>query len=126
MSAGTFFDVIRQYRWEETGRHINGCAAADVERALAARTLSFDDLAALLSPAAVPFLEEMAQQAHQLTLQRFGRVMGLFTPLYLSNVCTNACVYCGFNRSRKIRRLTLTPTEAGREAEAIHALGIRQ
>jgi 2-iminoacetate synthase len=79
----------------------------------------------LISPAAEPFLEEIAQRAHRLTVQRFGRVMGLFAPLYLSNVCTNRCVYCGFNAANRITRLTLTPEEAEAEGKSMRNLGFR-
>ncbi|MDA8124219.1 MAG: 2-iminoacetate synthase ThiH [Deltaproteobacteria bacterium] len=120
-----FYDVIRGYRWEEVAREIENRTRGDVERALAARSPSLDDLLSLVSPAADPFLEEMAQRAHRLTVQRFGRVVQLFAPLYLSNVCTNRCVYCGFNAGNRIARLTLTPEEAAGEGEAIRALGFR-
>jgi 2-iminoacetate synthase len=120
-----FYDVIRRYRWEEIGCRIAGRTASDVERALAVRSPSLDDLTSLLSPAAEPYLEEIARQAHRLTVQRFGRVMGLFAPLYLSNFCTNACVYCGFNRGNPIARLKLTPEEAASEAEAVREMGFR-
>jgi 2-iminoacetate synthase len=87
----------------------------DVERALASRSPGLDDLLSLLAPAAAQFLEAMAQRAHRLTVQRFGRVMGMFAPLYLSNVCTNQCVYCGFNAANVVNRVTLTPEEAERK-----------
>ena len=97
-----------------------------MERALAARRPGLDDLLSLLSPAAEPFLEEMAQRAHRLTVQRFGRVMGMFAPLYLSNVCTNRCVYCGFNAANVVTRVTLTPG-GGRAAKGrrLRRLGFR-
>ena len=120
-----FYDVIRHYRWEEIAKEIGNRTPADVERALAARNAGLDDLMSLISPAAEPFLEEIAQQAHRLTVRRFGRVMGLFAPLYLSNVCTNRCVYCGFNTGTRIARLTLTPEEAGIEGESMRRLGFR-
>jgi 2-iminoacetate synthase len=121
----SFYDVVRSYRREKIEREIGRRSRPDVERALAARSPGFDDLLSLLSPAAEPFLEEMAQRAHRLTLQRFGRVMGMFVPLYLSNVCTNRCVYCGFNAGNDVSRVTLTPEEAGREGEALRRLGFR-
>jgi 2-iminoacetate synthase len=120
-----FYDVSRRYSWEALGREIEHRTVRDVERALAARSPSLDDLMSLISPAAEPLLEEMAQRAHRLTVQRFGRVVQLFAPLYLSNVCTNQCVYCGFNSANRIVRLTLTPEEAADEGEAIRALGFR-
>ena len=107
----SFYDVIHSYGWGEIQKEIGRRSREDVRRALAARTLGLDDLMGLLSPHAEPFLEEMAQSAHRLTLQRFGRVMGMFAPLYLSNVCTNRCVYCGFNAGNTITRVTLTPEE---------------
>jgi 2-iminoacetate synthase len=121
-----FYDVVRQYRWEEIAGEIGRRRAGDVERALAARSPSLDDLMSLISPAAEPFLEEIAQRAHRLTVQRFGKGMGLFAPLYLSNVCTNRCVYCGFNRTNRIARLTLSPEEAQIEGNAVRNMGFRQ
>ncbi len=121
----SFADVMRLYSRGEIEREIGRRSSRDVERALAARHPGLDDLMSLLSPAAEPFLEEMAQRAHRLTLQRFGRVMGMFVPLYLSNVCTNRCVYCGFNAGNDVSRVTLTPEEAGREGECLRRLGFR-
>src|SRR5512133_3225149 len=120
-----FYDAIRQYRWEEVGSLIAGRTPSDVERALSAGRPSLADLASLLSPAAEPFLEEIAQRAHRVTLQRFGRVMGMFVPLYLSNVCTNRCVYCGFSTGNDVSRVTLTPEEAAGEGECLRRLGFR-
>ncbi|MEW6333920.1 MAG: 2-iminoacetate synthase ThiH [Thermodesulfobacteriota bacterium] len=120
-----FYDVIRSYRWREIQKAIGGRNAGDVERALAAPAPGLDDLLSLLSPAAEPFLEVMAQRAHRITLQRFGRVMGMFAPLYLSNVCTNRCVYCGFNAGRSIVRVTLTPEEAETEGASLRRMGFR-
>ena len=121
----SFYDVIRTYRWEEVAGEIGRRSRPDVERALAARHPGLDDLMSLVSPAAGPFLEAMAQRAHRLTVQRFGRVMGMFAPLYLSNVCTNQCVYCGFNAANVVARVTLTPEEAEREGASIRRLGFR-
>ena len=121
----SFADVMRLYPRGEIERSIARRTRRDVERALAARTPGLDDLISLLSPAAEPFLEEMAQRAHRLTLRRFGRTMAMFVPLYLSNVCTNRCVYCGFNAGNAVSRVTLTPEEAGSEGECLHRLGFR-
>ncbi|MHB8771178.1 MAG: 2-iminoacetate synthase ThiH [Syntrophales bacterium] len=122
----SFAEVIRAYRWKDVAGEIGHRSRADVERALAAPAPGLDDLLSLLSPAAGAFLEEMAQRAHRLTVQRFGRVMGMFAPLYLSNVCTNRCVYCGFNAANtSLARVTLTPEEAEREGASIRRLGFR-
>jgi 2-iminoacetate synthase len=98
----------------------------DVRRALAGPCREPGDLLALLSPAAVPFLEEMAGRASRLTLQHFGRTIQLFTPLYLSNHCANHCVYCGFNATNDIPRSQLTLEQVEAEASAIAATGLRQ
>ena len=82
-----------------------------------------EDFKALLSPAAAPYLEEMAQLSHRLTQRRFGRVMQLYVPLYLSNECQNICTYCGFSYDNKIRRRTLSAGELLTEAAAIKSMG---
>ncbi len=120
-----FYDELKRYPWDEVRQGINSRNANDVARALAARTPKLEDFMSLLSPAAGPFLETLARRAHDLTEQRFGRVISLFAPLYLSNVCTNSCVYCGFNVQRPISRKTLTPEEARAEAQCIHDMGFR-
>jgi 2-iminoacetate synthase len=97
--------------------------AGDVERALAAPRRSLEDLKALLSPAALPYLEQMAQLSHRLTLQRFGNTIQLYIPLYLSNECQNICTYCGFSLDNKIHRKTLNEAEILQEVKAIKAMG---
>lgn len=96
-----------------------------VRNALIKKEKSMEDFAALISPAASPLLEEMAQASHQLTLQRFGRIVQLYAPLYLSNECAEACAYCGFSRLNKIARLTLKPEEVLREAHYLLKKGFR-
>jgi 2-iminoacetate synthase len=118
---------------EEFNRHdpgkitaqIAACSAGDVKRALAAETLRAGDLMALLSPAAGAFLESMAQKAHRLTQQRFGKTIQLYAPLYISNECTNSCVYCGFNAANRIARRTLTLDEVEAEARILRQRGFR-
>jgi 2-iminoacetate synthase len=119
----SFIDVWKQHDFGTVARTIDGKSGADVRRALAARRRSLDDLAALLSPAAAPFLEEMAQASHQLTVERFGRTMQLYAPLYLSNVCANVCTYCGFSAQNRIPRKVLTDSEILAEAEVLRARG---
>ena len=93
--------------------------------AMAKSKLSLADFAALISPAAGEFLEHMGRRAHAMTQQRFGKVIRLFAPLYLSNECINNCKYCGFSRDNPILRVTLTPDEMRREANALHEQGFR-
>jgi 2-iminoacetate synthase len=86
---------------------------------------ALDDFARLISPAAGPFLEEMARRSQALTRRRFGQVMRLFAPLYLSNECINNCKYCGFSRDNPITRVTLGVEEVLREGRALMQQGFR-
>lgn len=96
-----------------------------ISRAEAGHSLSESELAALLSPAAVPHLERMASVASAMTARTFGRAVHLFTPLYLANYCTNRCVYCGFNTTNTIRRSMLTLDEIETAGQAIAVTGLR-
>jgi 2-iminoacetate synthase len=100
-------------------------AAGDVREALRKPKLSLNDFARLISPAAAGSLEDLGRRARELTQQRFGKVIRLFAPLYLSNECINNCKYCGFSRDNPILRVTLTVDEVRREAEALLAQGFR-
>ncbi len=122
----TFSKVWARHDFGEAGRAIQSKTEADVLRALerVRAGLSLDDLAALLSPSAVPHLEQMAQLSHQRTVERFGRTMQLYAPMYLSNVCANICTYCGFSAQNRIPRKILSDPEIGAEAAALKGLGI--
>ena len=98
----------------------------DVQRALQHETCSEEDLKALLSPAAEPYLEEMARRAQQETQKHFGNTVYLFTPLYLANHCENYCVYCGFNCYNQIRRMQLTREQMEHEMQVIAASGMEE
>lgn len=98
---------------------------AAVRESLDRSTWSLADFAHMISPAASEFLETMARRSHALTIQRFGRVIRLFAPLYLSNECVNVCRYCGFSRNNPILRVTLTVEEVLQEARALKAQGFR-
>lgn len=100
--------------------------AADVQNALSADYPSPEDFAALLSPAAEPFLEQMAVRAKEETAKHFGSSVYLFTPLYISNYCENLCIYCGFNCHNKIRRAKLNTDEIRREMAAIAKTGMEE
>jgi 2-iminoacetate synthase len=99
----------------------------DVQRALSkpAGLYSLDRLLAFVAPPAEDYLEEMAQTAHRLTLQRFGRTIRLYAPLYLSNYCINSCRYCGFNKENRFERKRLTIEQAISEADIIASEGFR-
>jgi 2-iminoacetate synthase len=117
----SFIEDWRREDFASVAADIQSRRAADVRRALdrAGRGLTLDDLAALLSPAAAPFLEEMASLSHRLTVERFGRTMQLFAPLYLTNVCANVCTYCGFSAQNRIPRKALNDAEILAEAGAL-------
>ncbi|HEY9250321.1 MAG TPA: 2-iminoacetate synthase ThiH [Rariglobus sp.] len=122
----TFTDLWKQHDFSGVGAAIASRTAADVRRALTkqGRGLDLDDLEALLSPAATPFLEEMAAQSHRITLARVGRTMQLFAPFYLTNTCVNICTYCGFSAQNKIPRKILNDAEILADAAVIKGMGI--
>jgi 2-iminoacetate synthase len=107
-------------------RLIDTATPSDVDRALrrsGRRDLA--DFAALLSAAATERLEDVAQAAHAATVQRFGRTIHLFAPLYLSNECVSSCTYCGFSAENEIARRTLSPDEVLVEALELRRRGFR-
>ncbi len=97
----------------------------DVRAALVKDKPDIHDLAALLSPAAEDFLPQMAAGSARITQQRFGRTTQIYAPLYLSNLCTNRCAYCGFSAENKIPRRKLTISEAEKEALILHDRGFQ-
>ena len=121
----SFVDTWKQHDFTEIGRAIRRKTAADVRRALGrvGTGLDLEDLAALLSPAADGFLEEMAQLSHRLTVQRFGHTMQLYAPMYLTNICANVCTYCGFSAKNRIPRKALSDAEILAEAKVLQRHG---
>ena len=100
--------------------------AGDVERALSHESCSIEDFKALLSPAAAPYLEQMARKAEELTKNHFGNTVYIFTPLYIANYCQNYCIYCGFNCYNNIRRKKLTFEEIEHEMQVIARTGMEE
>ncbi len=100
--------------------------AADVKAALEHNTCTIEDFKALLSPAAEPFLEELAQRARAETSKHFGNTVYLFTPLYIANYCENYCVYCGFNCYNHIKRMKLSMEQIEKEMQVIAASGMEE
>lgn len=119
----SFKHTLSQYSWEEVMQSIFSKTEADVRLALQNRKRSLEDFKALISPAAKPFLEEMAQQSKVITKKRFGNTMQMYAPMYLSNECQNICTYCGFSMTNKIPRKTLTDAEIIKEAEFLKSKG---
>ena len=123
MNLTTFKDTFNHYSWEEINDKVYSRTARDVEHALGKEKLNLDDFAALISPAAAPYLEIMAQKSHALTMKRFGNTIQMYVPMYLSNECQNICTYCGFSFDNKIARKTLTDEEILKEVEVIKSYG---
>ena len=98
----------------------------DVLEALSKEVLSVEDFAALLSPAASEYLEEMARKAQMETRKHFGNSIYMFTPLYIANYCENYCIYCGFNCHNKIHRAKLNYEEIEKEMKAIADTGLEE
>ncbi|MBF0103593.1 MAG: 2-iminoacetate synthase ThiH [Desulfobacterales bacterium] len=120
-----FYEISQGQDWNRIKQEIFSKKAYDVESALDKDYRTLDDFFALLSPSAEVYLEDMAHMAHQITVQRFGKIILMFAPLYLSNECTNACIYCGFNRNNSIQRMTLTVEQVLQEAMSLYQLGFR-
>lgn len=123
-----FADIIDNYNWDETLELVRNATDADVRSVLAkasrnVKQLTPEEFAVLISPAADPYLEQMAQLSHKYTRERFGNVISMYIPMYVSNACTNKCVYCGFNHDNKFERTTLTMEQVEAECKAIKALG---
>ena len=118
-----FSEQLEKISWERTTEAIMSKSDADVRRALSATRCTVDDFMALVSPAAEPYLETMARLSRRYTAERFGKTMSMFIPLYLTNSCTNSCVYCGFHISNPMKRTILAPDEIENEYRAIKRLG---
>ena len=119
----TMLDEVLQAR---SAYHPEACTAAQVRQALQKTHLRPEDFSALLSPAAAPFLEQMAHESQRVTRRQFGNSIQVFTPLYLANHCENHCIYCGFNRHNPIQRARLDSGEIEAEMKAIAATGLRE
>ena len=118
-----FSDLFHTYSWAETSDSIYAKTAKEVIQALNSPKRSLEDFKALISPAAAPFLEQMAQMSQEITRKRFGKVIQMYVPLYLSNECNNICTYCGFSFDNKVKRETLSPIEIMQEVAVIKAMG---
>jgi 2-iminoacetate synthase len=119
----SFSKTLDQYNWDNIKDSIYSKTEQDVLHALNQTSCNLEDFKALISPAASPFLEQMAQKSMIETQKRFGKTIQLYVPLYLSNSCSNSCVYCGFSKKNKIERVTLSEDQILKEAMAIKEMG---
>lgn len=117
-----FSEEISQYSWDEITHRILAKTDADVRNALSKAQCNIDDFMALISPAAAPYIEQMAQLSRHYTQERFGKVMSMYIPMYITNSCTNHCVYCGFNHNNPMPRTILNSKEIEQECRAIKQL----
>ncbi len=123
LENSTIMDQVLEYR---NAYDYHKYTKIDVERALSHENRTKEDFAALLSPAAEPFLEEIARLAQLETRKHFGNTVYMFTPIYIANYCENYCIYCGFNCHNKIRRAKLNEDEIRKEMKAIAATGLEE
>lgn len=114
-----FVDRLNEFDWDDVRLSIYAKTKTDVELALAKQSLTLDDFMALISPAAENYLEVLAQKARKITRQRFGNTVSMYVPLYLSNLCSNDCTYCGFSMSNHIKRKILKKEDVIAEINAI-------
>ncbi|WP_058485748.1 2-iminoacetate synthase ThiH [Defluviitalea phaphyphila] len=121
----SFYDEYLKYKNFNFNKFFSSVTDNQIIKSINKSKLNIEDFLVLLSPKASNYLEEMAQKAHKLTIQHFGKTILLYTPLYLSNYCTNQCVYCGFNCSNKIKRKQLSLEEVEAEAKAITSTGLK-
>ena len=119
----SFQTLFQQHPWDSVKQSILAKTAQDVQHALQTSKRDLEDFKALISPAAMPFLEILAQKSRQITQKRFGKTIQMYVPLYLSNECQNICTYCGFSFDNKIKRKTLNDQEVIAEVEVLKSMG---
>lgn len=119
-------DVCSQVMSQVQGYDYSKYTARDVKAALEKATCTLEDFKALLSPAAAPFLEQLAQKARVETSKHFGNTVYLFTPIYIANYCENYCVYCGFNCFNNIKRMKLNFEQIEHEMKIIARSGMEE
>jgi len=119
----SFKNIYDQYNWDQTLASILSKTEANVLLALSKPKRDLEDFKALISPAAKPFIEQMAGMSYQITKKRFGNTIHMYAPMYLSNECQNICTYCGFSMTNKIPRRTLTDQEILKEVNFLKSKG---
>lgn len=117
--------IISSYHSFDFSDYFESVTVSDIQNSISKDRLDAYDLLNLLSPRAQEYLEPMAQKAQKITHQYFGRTIGLYTPIYISDFCSNHCTYCGFNKNTPFQRTKLTLEQIEQEAKVIAAQGIR-
>jgi len=121
----SFYEELKKYNNFNFKLFFDQVTDASIKKVISKNRLTEEDYLTLLSPKAEKYLEDMAQKAHRLTIQHFGRVIFLYTPMYLANYCVNQCVYCGFKVHNNLERKKLTPAEVECEAKIIAGTGLK-
>ncbi len=121
----SYFNIYEQLKDEPFEDYFASVTTNDVKQVLAKTRLNKYDFLTLLAPAAEELMEEIAQKAHKITVQNFGKTILLFTPLYLSDYCVNKCVYCSYSVENKFERKKLTIDEIEIEAKEIAKTGLK-
>ena len=119
----SFYDELEKLDFDEWNARVINASENSVIDALMHQNRTVEDFAAVLSPAAVKYLPRMVKEAERLTRKRFGQTLGMYIPLYLTNLCNNSCKYCGFAAENKFRRKVLNQEEVYAECEAIKKMG---
>lgn len=118
----SFFNYVNEVDWADLKISIYSKTETNVLEALSKERLDIEDFAALISPAAEPYLEEMADKSMSITRARFGNTVSFYAPLYLSNLCSNVCTYCGFSMENKLKRKVLSLGEIESELDVLKSM----
>ena len=121
----SFYDIYQRYKNFDLEKIFSAASPVSIQAVLEIDNLDLDQFISLLSPEAENNLESMAQKAQAITRQNFGKTIQLYAPMYLSNYCDNACLYCGFNLDNHISRRKLTLEEVEKEAQFISSSGLK-
>jgi len=120
-----FYDIIEKYKAFDFENYCNSIKNEDIINSLNKTKLNDMDFLNIISNKAEKYIEIMAKKSMDITRQYFGRTISLYTPMYISNYCTNRCIYCGFNKDNKIKRAKLTLEEIEKEAIEIAKTGLK-
>jgi 2-iminoacetate synthase len=119
----SFKEIFREFEWNNIRESIYAKTSMDVASALSKSKRDLEDFKALISPAAAGYLEQMAKLSQEITQKRFGKVIQMYIPMYLSNECQNICTYCGFSLDNKVKRVTLSDRQILDEIKIIKSYG---